>query len=80
MRQRPLVKPKARYRTSSACDIAVTKASRSLNRAAMDLDDAVSGLDQSAHLPKIAPLRDAAAQLRTQVMKLRDRAEEVTRG
>lgn len=80
MRQRPLTTPKNRYRTTLATGGAASSAARGLNRAAMGLDDVVSGLDRSAHLPKIGPLRDDDAQLRRQVTALRDRAQDATRG
>lgn len=80
MRQRLLTTPKNRYRTTSATVGAASVPARGLNRAAMDLDDVVSGLGRSAHLAKIGPLRDDAAQLRRQVTALRDRAQDVNRG
>lgn len=77
MRQRPLTTPKTRYRTTSASGMAASSTSRSLYHASLDLDDAVTTLDNSTHLPKIGPLRDDAAHLRRQVTDLRDRVSEL---
>jgi len=80
MRQRPLTKPKTRYRKTSAPGMAASSAARDLNRAFLELEDVASRLKESARLPKIAPLRQDAAYIRRQVIPFRDRAEEVGRG